>query len=176
MATIELSSALQSNLAGRVANISVVFTGAGTNNYSTTGLLAGNVAGQGNGFDNSEIRIMTGTIPSSGLLNFANANANTLIRFSAIASGWSAPMTYTTSSGNIVINTNNQTATTSGTATWFAIITYYVGSATLLQSIYGNIGAIGSGADLEMSSNNIVAGQSYRVTNLVLQFPSSWTY
>ena len=78
------------------------------------------------------------------------------------------------------INTNYIPATTSGTATWFAVITIGVAGFSsplnILQSIYGNIGAIGSGADLEMSSNAIVAGQQYRITNLVLQFPNYWTY
>jgi hypothetical protein len=46
----------------------------------------------------------------------------------------------------------------------------------LIHGIIGTVGAVGSGADLEMTDPNMVAGQPYNITSLKIQIPSSWSY
>ncbi len=44
------------------------------------------------------------------------------------------------------------------------------------HTIVGNVGLIGSGADLELPDLNIVAGNLYRIDNFKINLPSSWEY
>ena len=44
------------------------------------------------------------------------------------------------------------------------------------HTIIGDVGLIGSGADLELPDLNIVAGISYRIDNFKINLPSSWEY
>lgn len=73
-----------------------------------------------------------------------------------------------------VINTDYVNATGSGTATWFLMETYSptygVGS-----QLVGTVGAIGSGADMELETTSIVSGSPYRLLGWKLQFPTTWT-
>lgn len=73
-----------------------------------------------------------------------------------------------------IINTDYVNATGTGTATWFLLETY---SATygIGSQIVGTVGAIGSGADMELESASIVSGNPYRILGWKLQFPVSWT-
>lgn len=73
-------------------------------------------------------------------------------------------------------------ATKSGLATWFCFSrqmnnTDNTTTITMgAHSIIGDIGLIGSGADLELPDTNIVLGQNYRIDNFKLNIPYSWTY
>lgn len=74
-------------------------------------------------------------------------------------------------------------ARASGTATYFKLLARQTGSTADLEAsypvygaIHGTVGLIGSGADLEMGNTTIVAGRRYRVQNLQIQFPRTFTY
>lgn len=177
MPTIEFSAGLTSGLAQRVSRLGENVNNAGIQNC---GIVPNGLNSYNN--NNTAIAICTGVRPSSGLLNYTNTIANALVVFfnNSYGSGFSSPPS-TASGGNLIINTNYVAATATGTATWIAIMSFrngMGGGGTNLnvQSVYGNIGGIGSGADLEISSNAIVSGQFYKINNLQIQFPSSWTY
>ena len=73
-------------------------------------------------------------------------------------------------------------ATKSGQATWFCFCRNHNNptNTTMLtmgaHCIIGDIGLIGSGADLELPDTNIVLGQNYRIDNFKINIPYSWTY
>ena len=73
-------------------------------------------------------------------------------------------------------------ATKSGQATWFCFCRNHNNptNTTMLtmgaHCIIGDIGLIGSGADLELPDINIVLGQNYRIDNFKINIPYSWTY
>ena len=73
-------------------------------------------------------------------------------------------------------------ATKSGHATWFCFCRNHNNptNTTMLtmgaHCIIGDIGLIGSGADLELPDTNIVLGQNYRIDNFKINIPYSWTY
>jgi hypothetical protein len=82
-----------------------------------------------------------------------------------------------------VISTQYAIASAAGTASWFWwVVPLSLGTgqrdtaATPIHQIIGTVGTTGSGADLEMVSTTIVSGEQYRIMNLRLQFPTSWTY
>jgi hypothetical protein len=81
----------------------------------------------------------------------------------------------------IVINTVYKTATQAGTATWFwwvvgpAPISGQIGT-TITHQIIGTVGTIGSGADLQISNVNIALGESVKLANFEIQFPTSWSF
>ena len=73
-------------------------------------------------------------------------------------------------------------ATKTGQATWFCFCRkcYNINHTVILtmgaHCIIGDIGLIGSGADLELPDTNIVLGQNYRLDNFKINIPYSWTY
>lgn len=97
-----------------------------------------------------------------------------------------------------VINTFYKPAIKSGLASWFYIVTIggYMNLNTIssitefvpatpadyhphpyvAQQAWGTLGTIGSGADLELANLNVVQDIPYRITNLSLQLPTSWSY
>ena len=90
----------------------------------------------------------------------------------------------TTLTGNLLINfiSTYTQATKSGQATWFCFCRNHnnaTNTSTLTMGahcIIGDIGTIGSGADLELPDTNIVSGQNYRIDNFKIHLPSSFTY
>lgn len=82
----------------------------------------------------------------------------------------------------LTLTSSYQIARNSGTAAWFVIGTCatlgntspYYGSP--VHTMIGSVGLAGSGADLEMADLNIIAGQPYRISNLKLKIPTSWSY
>lgn len=77
----------------------------------------------------------------------------------------------------LTIETTYQTASNTGTATWFWwVVTEPEANSNIVgHQIVGTIGNIGSGSDLEMLDPNIVAGKYYRISNLKFFFPNSYT-
>jgi hypothetical protein len=73
-----------------------------------------------------------------------------------------------------IITTPYINAVATGTATWFWIFCAY--HSSIVNQFIGNVTELGFGGDLEISSTSIVSGQPYRVNNLRIYFPSSWTY
>lgn len=135
------------------------------------------------------LSVMKGTIPIdfSTLVNSTSRSADKLITFST---GTDFSPSATTVNPAI-ISTNYVAAGAPGIATWFWIYTVYngytgslngltspagVSDTTLLHQLIGTAGAVGSGADLEIPDTNIVAGNAYRILNLRLQFPTTWTF
>lgn len=126
------------------------------------------------------IRIMQG-VPAanfSELTLYTSRSSDTLIEF-----------TTNTYSGLAITNQNpNQltffpiTASASGIATWFWVVTatmciYGTGIRSCQHNrLYGSVGLPGSGADLEISDTNIVAGNVYKIVNLRIGLPQSYTY
>lgn len=90
----------------------------------------------------------------------------------------------TTSTTNLYLLTPSviteyQTATGSGTATWFMFMTRAysdTGTTAPIHRVVGSIGLEGSGADLIMNNTTITAGDSVRVSNLQLSLAGPWTY
>ena len=158
-------------------------TSEGNFNLAATGLLH-----QGNGYTNGctgTINFMQGTIPTdfSTLTTVGSRASDILCRFQT---GQDGPGDFLVSQYNVnpaIIATQYVTAIASGTATWFW---WYAAedsgtgqpnnSSPLVQQAFGTMGLTGSGSDLEMVSNTIVAGHQYRILNLRVQFPSIWTY
>lgn len=79
--------------------------------------------------------------------------------------------------GVVCVGVNGGNATASGTATWFVVqidtgyvdTTYsdYVGP---VYALMGTVGTIGSGADLELTTNEIIAGSLYRLGEINIPF------
>lgn len=78
--------------------------------------------------------------------------------------------------------TTSTAATGTGTATWFLMrnsqvtstisaFPYTEGDLTKVVAILGTVGAVGSGADLEIIDPNIVTGQMYKSSGLTINFP-----
>lgn len=167
-------------------------------NPSDTGLLQLGDGQNTPAFSIANIYIMKGAVPPdlSSLTNTTVRAADILATFTTGVIngqatipngvvGTNAATTDFTSSvfyqNPIVINTVYKTATQVGTATWFW---WVVGPAptagqigtTITHQIIGTVGAIGSGADLQISNVNITVGESVRLANFEIQFPTSWTF
>jgi hypothetical protein len=159
---------------------------------ANTGLLAGS-NWQNGPRGTAQLYIMKGVMPTTftGLTSFATRSADVLVPFSTSFSNFtnsgSTPQDFSPSTAGVnthpvALNTNYVFATASGTATWFwwIIREMFSGSTgignNLCNQIIGSIGTPGSGADMEIPSVAIVSGQAYRVRNLVLSFPQTWTW
>jgi hypothetical protein len=132
-------------------------------------------------FYQSFIAIYKGTVPTdfSTLTAYNSRSADVLVSYTvARANNFINSSGF--SSNPVIINSLFQTATASGTATWFRLCTYSGTNTTpanlIIHQIVGTIGATGSGADLEMGDVNIVSGKNYKISNLRIQFPSVWNY
>lgn len=113
-----------------------------------------------------------------------NANSASLMSNNLLVKFDRNDLMSTTLTGNLLINFISiyKQATKSGQATWFCFCRNHnnpTNTTTLTMGahcIIGDIGAIGSGADLELPDTNIVLGQNYRIDNFKIHLPSSWTY
>lgn len=125
----------------------------------------------------SYLTINKGTVPTdfSGLTATTSRSADVLATYQIHSSNAFISNSQFTPNP-VVINSLLSTASASGTASWFRIYSYFYNVTTPMHQVVGTIGASGSGADLEMGDINIVTGRNYRIQNLRIQFPSSWTY
>lgn len=143
---------------------------------SQTGLLSGgvNAANVNPSWNHTSIKLMKGAVPVnfSDIPTITSRDSDQLVEFLS-ANGNMAPSQLTVNPA--IISTIYKPATASGTATWFC---WRTGSPNngIIHSIYGTVGLDGSGADLIMPDTNIVIDEVYRIMNLQLRFPSSWTY
>lgn len=138
--------------------------------YYMCGLFTPSTSGDGS----FEIRMMQGTVPTnfSTLTTPTSRSSDILIQWTRAANQLSQ---FVNSNVNpIIIGTGTANAVASGTATWFWGIVY--SGSTIFQQYFGTVGALGSGADLEISSTSIVSGNPYRINNLRWQMPSTFTY
>lgn len=182
MAVIDLSAGWVASMMPRLFRSAGSPITAGSAIPAVHGLLC-----QGNGYSgggSGAIALMKGTPPvsttSQSIIN--DRAADILCRFMA---GSNNAGDFVTSQVNVnpaIISTQYAAATASGTATWFWWYVAQVPSgavsntAVLNHQIIGTVGGIGSGADLEMASTSIILGEQYRIANLRLQFPTTWTY
>jgi hypothetical protein len=141
---------------------------------ATTGLFASN---------NISMRIMKGTIPTSfSEIPLASS------RYTDCLVDWFvlnplAPYSNTSkiqveaSSNPVKLFTELEPAILSGTATWFWFISWYSETEIYTySSFYGTVGLPESGADLIVGNTNIVQNTQYRISELLINIPSSWTY
>jgi len=175
MSTIEFSPSFGVKYANRCA---------GKNTTATTnprkpfayGLLQSNDTYQNASMNaHGFISIMKGTAPAdfSTLIDATSRSTDKLIVFSVVAGDF-AP---TVDNVNpIIVNTSYVAASITGTASWFW---WYVKNAddnSLQHQVIGSVGVVGSGSDLEIPDVNLISGTAYRILNLRLQFPTTWTY
>ena len=157
-----------------------------TSSTGTTNKIIGNVcAYSSNGSSTTqsntgELVIMTGTMPASAsILTSSTAPVGTTL---LISYNWATHGAFISSS-ILGFSSPYVAATGSGTATWFWFRTRptgansqaYVGT-TVYHHIIGSVGGPTSGADLEISSTNIVAGNIYRINRLKFTLPTTFTY
>jgi hypothetical protein len=175
MATIDLSAGFMSGLPGRVFRYGENTT---TNNLtSTSGLLM--IGQQTYGAPQAYITLMKGTAPTdfSTLTSFAARSADVLATFAVSNADFSPSQIGVNPS---IISTVYSNATASGTATWFwwTVRPSYSfdNPNSIVHQLIGTVGVTGSGADLEMGSTSIVIGNPYRILNIRISFPSTWTF
>lgn len=175
MAKIEFSPSFMSGLPTRILRYNESATGqipavsgllpAGTDSYTS----------QSSGF----LYLMKGVVPTNfSSLTAFNVRSTDVLCMWRVRDGSFAPSQQNVNPA--VVSSTYQTATQTGTATWFwwnVRPAYDQDNQNLLiHQIIGTVGLTGSGADLEMGTTNLVAGEQYRVLNIRLQFPSSWVF
>jgi hypothetical protein len=118
-----------------------------------------------------------GTVPTSHPATYTARSADFLVEWndgSGNSSGTAFDLTTNVLDVTTII-TRPAAAAAAGLATWFWLFSgpQRSYSADISQSIIGTVGT--SGTDLIISNANIVAGLQYRIT-LPIKWPSSWTY
>jgi len=120
--------------------------------------------------DDSDSRIgfYQGTVPTdfSALTSYNSRISDQLVLMTTDLTDWSSSGT------SVVLTTNYTTATASGVATWF----FWYNNDSGFPALVGTIGALGSGADLELGNTTINSGARYRVNQLALSLPVPYTY
>ena len=182
-----MSAAFASGYVNRMHTLAtIVYSGssgataaAATTTASQTGILNSG-AGQF-GWSNAYFYIMKGTVPVdfSTLINFNARSADVLVTFATgnLSAGDFLPTNPNTDPS--LIQTNYVNASASGTATWFWWTVQaqpFSGTNFPILQIIGTVGTVGSGADLEIPSTSVVAATPYRVSNIRLDWPTSWVY
>ena len=123
--------------------------------------------------------IFKGTKPSIAAFktNYASLMTNDcLLKFIHDLSNGPTELSPTVINNLIVISSIYKAADKSGDAAWFCLYRRYDNNSVQDHAILGDVGLIGSGADLELPDLNIVAGNSYRIDNFKINLPSSWEY
>jgi hypothetical protein len=185
MGTIQMSSALVSQTASHFM----------MNNQSTSGtsfpiaargMLVGHA--QSAGETGARLAIMRGAVPIdfSTLTSFSARSADALVVYDATGFTGGGTNNFIGAQdvvNPIIVTTLYRNCTQAGTATWFWWFTTNLSGFNVFNNaqlpfnqIVGTVGSTGSGADLEYPSANFVLGEQYRIFNLRIQFPTSWTY
>lgn len=138
----------------------------------------------------TSLRIMTGPVPESAddvAKNITTYINNTLVAYIHV-SGISTPFVSSVPTGTapytvpwLTVNTSYTAASASGKATWFCLVTQpatnvVTAGAAAYHAIIGTIGKNGSGSDVEIANDDVVAGKLYRLTGLKLSLPTSFEY
>jgi hypothetical protein len=177
MAKIEFSQGFMSGLPARILKSNGA-GGTDVNNIQSHGLL-GN--GGGSPYSAGSFRIFKGTKPTIAFIknttNARNAYDNDcLLTFE----DGSYDLRNTTEAANpIIIKSIYKLSIKSGIAAWFYMArtqTGYDEHRVFNHAIIGDVGLIGSGADLELPDLNIISGNLYRIDNFKINLPSSWIY
>jgi len=123
----------------------------------------------------SSFSIMQGIIPTQNELDAAIndfRSADILVNFDVQSS-----ISYAPEIAKVIIRNVTETATASGTATWWYWDAYPAG--TTIDSgirLAGTVSAIGGGGELEVSDVSITSGQVYRIGTVSFTFPQYYTY
>ena len=183
MPTLEMSSAFATGYVTRMLGKGADIQGGAT--PATTPLMAQSSPGGYGSFGTTMIlMVLKGAVPTnfSTLTDLSVRSADVLMTFYTTAGD------FTPSIANVnpgIINTTYRASTAAGTATWFWWVTRRLGDGaggvyteytTPINQMFGTVGVTGSAADLEIPDTNIVSGLPYRITNLRLNFPTTWTY
>ena len=179
MSSIELSPAFIQPMISRLFRNTE--TGIASSSPSAlSGLLP--AANTGSGQLAGQILLMKGTIPAAPNLGAVSArSSDILVRFrQSLSYDWNGYSNFNTNP--VSMTSQYSAAQAGGTATWFWWVVNIANSPPgddstgMYQQAIGTVGLVGSGADLEMGSTNIVNGQQYRIANLKINFPSLWTF
>ena len=176
MASVEFSLGFRTGLPSRLLRYASI--GEAGNAYQDHGLLSHSIYGIRPFFyifsgSKKTVQYCRDNTNSSNLIN-----NNCLIKFTIEDLG----NTTLTGADFIKFVSLYKQATKSGLATWFCFSRQMNDSTNQTtmtmgaHSIIGDIGLIGSGADLELPDTNIVLGQNYRIDNFKINIPYSWTY
>jgi hypothetical protein len=148
---------------------------------ATCGLLPAANATSGN--LGGMMMLMKGAIPSTPTLGTMGARASDILikfRHTSGSYDWNTYSVVTTNP--ISLTSQFVAATASGTVSWFWWVVFQTANSPfddanpLFHQVIGTVGVAGSGADLEMVSTSMTAGELYRIANLKISFPSIWTY
>lgn len=138
----------------------------------------------------SEIKIMKGTKPTdfTGFVDSTSYSSDTLVTFYGYQSGGSdlGTLHYTATANPFVMYSDYAEATGTGIATWFWSYTRFGGTSNtgpnftgtrlVRRAMIGTVGLVDAGEDLEFNDVNIIAGKLYRVINLKIQVPTTYTF
>ncbi len=187
MPTIEMSAGFVQPYVSRMFTLGTIISSSAngtsavlaTTSAATTGLL--NSGDNQFGWSNTLFYIMKGTPPVdfSVITTMASRSADILMTFKTANLNAGDFLPTNVNVNPAIIQTNYVNASVTGTATWFwwtqQAYAYPTSNYPILQ-VMGTVGTIGSGADLEIPNVNIVSGTPYRVSNLRLSFPTTWTF
>lgn len=189
MATIEMSPAFVTGYTSRMMSLNEIppWLSSPTGGYTAlsgatwAGLLSNggyNDGGQG-WYSQTTLNLMMGAKPTNftSIPTWESRSADVIMSFSPA----NATVAY---SGNVAtISTSYVNSTSSGLVTWFWLVSrqynLYNGlpaNVPLVHQTMGTVGLPGTGSDLELQDTNLVVGQPYRILNLGLRFPTSWTF
>lgn len=154
----------------------------GSNRLVQNQLSAANTHFSGGGANTSVLQIYKGSMPSWGTFtNRTQRSSDLLINFPlAQTVGSYSIIGFVDGRWRVIFGVNNVAvaATASGQATWFLLANNQGANTSLTDraAAMGTVGAIGSGADLELPSTEIVTGDFYTSAGVYLNFPQSWEF
>ena len=144
---------------------------------SVYGLFVSVISGVGNSwYTTTTINIMKGTVPAdfTTLTAYSSRSADILMSYNP----YNNAAVTVNSTSNPAIITGNVAATAAGVATWFWLTTRKIGSGaptdTLVHQMIGTVGMSGTGSDLEINNTTVVSGTVYRISNLRINFPTTF--
>lgn len=178
MATVEFSPAMATNTYGNAFAYQGGSPGGGPGQFGPNNSYYGSALLKSGGSSSSVINICKGTRPTTFQTSYSAFSPDILMQFTAnndynsVQGPVTAGITGTTFWTNVT--SRLVTATQTGVATYFALLTS--DGTTVWQQVTGTVGAIGSGADLEISSTSITSGSQYRISQLRFEMPLILTY
>jgi hypothetical protein len=174
MATLLIPSSMPNCMASGSLNF-------GTGSLGLFGTGTTNGAGQISGNENTGISLLIiykgtpETFPS--FTDRASRASDVLITFSLPGNDEAYQnLGYSNNTLNLILGRNATltAATASGTATWFLLCRAGTTSLTDKGAMIGNVGALGSGADLVIANTDIQSGVEYNCSGINLRIPQIW--
>jgi hypothetical protein len=156
MSTISFSSNLQENIGLALFDYN---PDPYSNNWSMVSLYVNNLQTIGT------IKLMSGAGPSMS----GNVLVGLYATTGSVTQGGGPYARY------CAVTTQYAAASASGVATWFW---WYIAdsSGSIYGQLLGTVGLAGSGADLIMGDTTIISGSNYRIADLRMTMPATYTY